>query len=143
VAIDGERILRPNKWRLVPHLLLSLAFLAIGIRMIRDGAAGGWFVAIGFGMTAAALVFLLRSQGSYLQLAPDRFTVRSLVSLRSYRWQDIERFAVMPFGLSKLVGFTVAPGHRETIPDTYGMPPQELADLMNEWRDRHSFRESR
>ncbi len=144
---DNERTLRPEKWKLVPFLLLSLAFAVIGIRMLRDGMAGGWFAVIGFGMSSAALALMLLSRNGDLHLDPDRFTIRSVFGIRSYRWRDIERFAVTPFGIFKTVAFTVIPrrpsatdgsGGTETLPDTYGMPPEDLADLMNEWRDRHA-----
>jgi hypothetical protein len=142
-----ERILRPDKWKLVPFLLLSLAFAVIGIRIVREGSASGWLAVIGFSMSSAALAVMLLSRSGDLRLDADRFTIRSVFGVRSYRWRDIERFVVAPFGFFKIVAFTPIPqrrgatahgGVKETLPDTYGMPAEELADLMNQWRERHA-----
>ena len=142
-----ERILRPDKWKLVPFLLLSLAFAVIGVRIVREGSASGWLAVIGFSMSSVSLAVMLLSRSGDLRLDADRFTIRSVFGVRSYRWCKIERFIVAPFGFFKIVAFIPTPRRhvvtndsqvKETLPDTYGMPAQELADLMNEWRNRHA-----
>jgi hypothetical protein len=68
------------------------------------------------------------------------------------RWEDVDEFDVLrPFGLRELVVFRMAKGHTEAVkapahpvlvsgcdgclPDTYRMHGQDLARLLNGYRD--------
>jgi hypothetical protein len=149
----NQRLLKPCRWKFAIPAIFSLIFMAAGIRMVSDGTAAGWPVAIGFGVAAASLAIMGHPRSGFLRLDPDRLTVCSLFRVSSYRWDDIEAFDVVRFGLYRLVAFTLfeqggghgdhtprpaaaISGYDGALPDTYGMRAEELALLLNEWRLR-------
>jgi hypothetical protein len=71
----------------------------------------------------------------------------------SYLWEDVARFGVVLVGHRRKVGFhyahttamsspfraavtTQLGGYEAALPSTFGMDPEDLALLMNEWRGR-------
>ncbi|HET9789479.1 MAG TPA: hypothetical protein VFP47_20255, partial [Pyrinomonadaceae bacterium] len=85
---------------------------------------------------------------------PKGFTVRTLYRSEKYRWAEVERFGVTRIGGNKMVGFDFSreydkhhvgrqvaagiSGYEGALPDTYGMKPERLAELLNEWKARRS-----
>lgn len=120
--------------------------------MIYSHRQGGWFVAIVFGLGSLVFAVQLLPGSSYLLLEPDGFTVRTLYRLQKYRWAEVERFGVTRIGGNKTVAFDFSgqygkdrvarqvaagiSGYEGTLPDTYGMKPEQLAELLNEWKAR-------
>jgi hypothetical protein len=135
-------------------LALCLAFTFIGGWMIYSQRQGGWFVAIVFGLGSLVFTFQLLPDSSYLLLGPKGFTVRTLYRSEKYRWVEVERFGVTRIGGNKMVGFDFSSeygkhqvgrqvaagisGYEGALPDTYGMKPERLAELLNEWKARQS-----
>jgi hypothetical protein len=139
-----SRFFKPKRLQLIPCLVFLLACCAYGVRMIAGGNDWGWVVAVGFGLGAGALGFVLLPNSSFLRLDPEGFTIRANFRERVYRWKDIDAFAVVPFGMFKLVAFSganafAASGHPRlggALPDTYGMRAEDLATTLEEWRVR-------
>ena len=145
-------ILRPSKIRMGLFLAICLAFTVGGGWMIYGDREGGWFVAIVFGLGSLVFAAQLLPDSSYLLLGPDGFTVRTLYRSQKYRWAQVERFGVTRIGGNKTVAFDFSreyrkyhvarqvaagiSGYEGTLPDTYGMKPERLAELLNEWKAR-------
>lgn len=122
--------------------------------MIYDDRGAGWFVAITFGLGSLVFILQLLPNSSTLLLEPDGFTVRSLYRSHKYKWDDISHFAVTRIGVNKMVAFDFSgsyekgqrarqlsaglSGYEGALPDSYGMKPEHLAQLLNEWKSRYS-----
>lgn len=133
-------------------LAVCLAFTVGGGWMINDHREGGWFVAIVFGLGSLVFALQLLPDSSYLLLGPDGFTVRTLYRTQKYRWAQVEHFGVTRIGGNKTVGFDFSSkygkyhvgrqvaagisGYEGSLPDNYGMKPERLAELLNEWKAR-------
>jgi hypothetical protein len=133
-------------------LALCLAFTVVGGWMIYGRRPAGWFVAVLFGLGSLVFALQLLPGSSYLLLEPDGFTVRTLYRSQKYGWAEVERFGVTRIGGNKTVAFDFSSqygkyrvarqvaaglsGYEGTLPDTYGMKPERLAELLNEWKAR-------
>jgi hypothetical protein len=148
LVLPGTR--PPTLWREVG---LSLAFVAGGVWLIRTGDAGGWLVLGFFGLCAVLALLVPLATRNHLRLDPDGFTVATPVLTRSYRWAEVDRFFAVGAGGSGSVGFDLAAasprrrggsqrltrrlfGYDDALPQTYGMPPERLAALLNRWKAR-------
>jgi len=134
--------------------LLSLLFVLGGIWMIRDGATAGYFCAGFFAL--GLLVFPLRfhPKAAYLRLAPEGFTFCALFRTATVPWTQICEFRPTCVGGLNTVGWNYTPdyqparrvrrivnflcGCEATLPDTYGMKPQDLAALMESLRQQYA-----
>jgi hypothetical protein len=151
-------VLRPSKRRAVLYLLLCLALTVMDVFVIVGGGKViGWFGVVFFGAGVLIFVVQLIPGASYLHLAPDGFVVCSL--FRKWpviRWEDVSEFQVasVPPSRMKMIVFDWAQapkpqlrkinralvGAGDALPDTYGLEPQELADIMNDWRSAFTGR---
>jgi hypothetical protein len=95
-----------------------------------------------------ATIFSITGIASGIQLIPgsaglwlDRrgFTFRMFWVDRRREWKEITPIMSSQVGLLQMVGFNRkddAPNKpREVLPDTYGISANELAEIMNHWRD--------
>lgn len=130
--------------------LVCLVFVMGGVWMVRSGEAEGYFVAgfFGLGLPVAALQFHPRA--AYLELREDGFTFCGLFRAHSVRWADVREFGVMDVSGNLMVGWNFTAdyarsgrarvvaktltGYEAALPDSYGMKPRELADVMESLR---------
>jgi hypothetical protein len=147
-SFPGPVRLTPSrgKWALV--LLACIGFTAIGAAMIDAGDIRGWLV--GFftlGIPIAAVMLLPGAGG--LVLDGEGFDVISLYRTHRCRWTDTGGFMVAT-SPRKMVVYdsltsrsgvlaqfnTGITGRNAGLPDTYGLKPETLAELMTRWRER-------
>jgi hypothetical protein len=145
-------VLKPSRKKWTAVLLVSATFAGIGILMIRDGDGWGWVAAVLFGL--GVLVSVLNLAGTQsLILTPSGFVLKSLLGKRTYRWSDIEQFYVAAVGVVTQVGWSYRPtyegdiharrlnralgGPEAGLGDTFGMGGEDLARLMNAWRNHY------
>jgi hypothetical protein len=112
----------------------------------------GWAAVIFFGIAAILLLVRLITKNE-LSLSPEGFTVTNLGRTATTPWTHVESFGVMsPGGRARIVGYNFVEGlggvagmrraarsrmgYEALLPDTYGLKPEELARLMNDWRER-------
>lgn len=147
---EGGLRLRPSpkKWLVV--LAIAIAFTVLGAMMVADGAPGGWFATIFFGLCAGVALVVLVPGSMYLDLRRDGFETSHLFRRRRYAWSEVGRFTAVDVVSRPMVVFDrlgAAPsrlgklnaavaGANDALPDTYGMDASELADLMNAARER-------
>lgn len=117
--------------------------------MIRNGEGWkGWLAAVFFGICTLAFLITLIPGSSYLKLNTENFEVCSLFRKHEVRWDSVSEFGVFrlePGGT--FVGYNFRPGaehpsgirrfnqglsgYEAGLPDTYGMKPDELAEVLN------------
>jgi len=131
---------------------MTAAFTAGGVLMIMSGELLGWFVAVVFGLCVLVFTVSLLPGANCLRVGPNGFTIRSLFRSHSYRWSDVRGFGVGRVGVKWMVVFdftdefqgtprlrkisVALAGHEGALPDSYGMPLEALAELLNEYRDQ-------
>jgi len=136
------------KWLMV--LAGCLAFTLIGIWMVLDGEWLGWFPLVFFGLGVLAAAALLIRPGS-LQLDEKGFEFRNLIRRTRATWRDTAGFVPVnvPTTNTVVVGYNdvnaagrIAElnrsliGRNAALPDTYGLAPEALAELISRWRER-------
>ena len=152
MVAETELTLRPNRRRYLLNMALAAGFVAAGDLMIRKGDPRGWAGILFFGFGVIVYVLLLLPGSAYLRLDPTGFTVCSLFRAHSTGWFEVDSFEVARMRGRKLVVFNfsnlhrgqefvrkvaVAIGwHQGALPDTYGLSAEELAAIMNDWRQR-------
>jgi hypothetical protein len=133
-------------------MTLSAGFVAGSALMVREGDPVGWAGILFFGAGVIVFCLLLLPGSAYLKLDPAGFTVCSLFRAHSTRWYEVDSFEVGSIGRHKLVVFNFSNLHRGqefarklssaiggyegAPPETYGLSAQELAAMMNDWRQR-------
>jgi len=162
----NDELLRPRKGKWALILLASLAFVAVGVLMLRDPSAAddriwAYLSVVFFGLVAIVSVIQFVPNSSYLRLTSEGLTVRSMWRERSYRWADIERFGVAEVGLrgrrQKMVGLNFVAtyprsagiqtlsgwsqgltGFEGALPDNYGRAHADLASYLNALKEKYS-----
>jgi hypothetical protein len=101
------------------------------------------FALAAVGLVGALVYGLMLLPGSsYLEATPERLTISSAFRKRTYTWPEIESFYVDTIMAREVVKYRLGPGtneshaREETLPDTYGLPAQELADELDAFRRR-------
>ncbi len=148
----NELILRPTKYGGVFTIAVSSLFVYMGIGMIGQLPLMGWLTTVFFGLCLLVAVVQLWPGATSLKLTTEGFVVTSLFRSNFTRWQDVASFRPAHVGLRKMVVFDYVESHKKfafgkrlakglagnqaALPDTYGMTPKALAQLLNEWKDR-------
>ncbi len=143
--------------RLTPSNLRSaILFIAmliwLGIGFSRYLAVGGllWIGLSLVGLVGALVYGLMLLPGSsYLEATPERLTICTAFRKREYAWQQLGAFRVDTLLHKPVVKYEVmltggsepsqdeSTQREETLPDTYGLTPQEMADRLNTYRRRY------
>ena len=150
--------LKPELAKRLYFLTISFLFVPIGVCLILDGRACGWFVAPVFGIGVLVSALGLLPGCAYLELRPDGFEVCSLFRPWFCTWEETEVLGTFSMAHTRWVGIRFIPvfdrarilrrmnravaGLDGCLPDTYGMKAEELADLMRLWRDYHLSRKA-
>lgn len=157
---DDVLVLRPGrrKWILVG--LTCGTFTAILVALLLT--APGLLVVFGllfFGAGTAVSVLQLVPGAAYLRIGPQGFVAKGPLRTISHPWDEVEHFQVFEvstqYSTQSFVGFdlrdrvpsrqsfwqTMSRGMSGVdcgLPDNYGRDPQELADLLADYRERYA-----
>lgn len=147
-------LLRPSLAKAIVRFAACAMFAVIGALMLRDGEPMGWLVLGFFGLCALASLILLFPGASYLRLSSEGFEMRSLFRSHAQKWSDVAGFHAGRIARNAMVLIEYAPTYQRSrkarriaaeltgaegaLPDTYGRSAEELAQLLNEWRRRHT-----
>jgi hypothetical protein len=147
-------VIRADRKRAARFAVLSLLSVVTSVFMLRDGTMGsfGYYVAAFAAMSAVywATAFL---PNTYMELSPEGFTFQGGLRRFAYRWNDVEEFLVSGTGRGGSVCFNVSTlslrhnstlqrlhrdrtGFDDWVPKVFKLPPQDLADALNDWRSR-------
>lgn len=149
--------LRVSPLKMLALLLVSLAFVCIGLLMLHDQPIMGASSIAFFGLGVLVAVVSLLPGSSYLELNRDGFVVSTLYRKSFISWAQVKEFQTYRMQHSERVGWTYAPmagvasvgrrlsttlaGVEGGLPDNYGMKAEELAGLMNAQIQAHRDRE--
>jgi hypothetical protein len=152
-APPAELVLRPSRGRAIARFLfwLAVTILYIWLLVLYPDCFLMWALAVVCGLLALAALRRVFDQFSCLRLTANGFTVYDRAGVIAFGWSDIREFRVGARG--RMVLFDYASGSAETaaarkiavflaggdgaLPDLYNMTARELADLLNEWRQRY------
>jgi hypothetical protein len=162
-AYEAVLHLRPSPRRWLGVLAICLVFVGIGLGLPGEGATF-WIVNVvnpiffGLGALIALAQFVPGVNG--VSVDAEGLLIRSLGRRTRVGWGEVVGlFRPVRMPNQTLIGFDLAPpasegrlarmnratcGFHGALPDTYGMDPQDLADLLNRrlraWRAARSGR---
>jgi hypothetical protein len=132
----------------------SSVFVSIGLWLLPQQPFVALACIIFFGLCASVGLVGLLPNSSYLTLTEEGFLFASLFRKHFVSWSNVQSFAPVKIQLNCMVGWNYSPAFSESqclrgintavagveaaLPDTYGMPSEQLADLMNQLRDIHT-----
>ena len=140
--------LPPSRARWVFSLVSSIIIVSLNLYfVVQTTAVALWFFVVIFGLIGAMAGTQLIPGSAGLWLDRKGFTYRRFWRDNRREWDEISQVIPHQLGLFgsqiavlQMVGYHRkgdAPNKpREILPDTYGLPPAQLAILMNEWRER-------
>ena len=147
----AEVTLYPGRFKQLALAGLCGVFTAIGVLMVREDVAVGWFVAGCFALGTLVFLVQLLPGASYLRLTEDEMIFRALFRTTRLRWDHIEGFGTGKIGGNQMVVFNLsddAPGSKTgrrwsaaltgvdaALPDTYGRRAEDLAQLLTDWKN--------
>ena len=135
--LKGARV----RWLALSVAIAAFACLGLLIAVTASGSrVGGLLMAVGCG----ALAIFLAARGlapERLVLTPEGLTTISFGRPTTRRWTDVESFSVAPVRNNAIVTFEPDPraagGQGGFLPETYGLKADDLAALLNEWKQRY------
>ena len=148
-----ELILWPSRWRIWSRLLLLVTVTAFYIWLtVQYGDCWlTWLFAIAGGCLALAALRQVLDWHTCLRLTPRGFAMVDRLGPIFFAWQEIKCFRVdhrgrfvvfdyaessqRPSAARRTVQFLA--GGDGLLPYTYGLQAAELAQLLNEWRERY------
>lgn len=149
------RVLRSSRLKTAALLAGSIVAVIVGAAMVRSKEPYGWFV-LSFSALGVAVFLSIFLKPNRLEISEDGFTTVTLGRRWSVDWDQCGSFRTSSegpdtfyqgpgttrvvfdcdesqrsrlAGLAELLGGTTA-----ALPDTYGMSPAELAELLNRYR---------
>lgn len=148
--------LYPSKLKLTLLLLVSLVFVVTGIWIVNSGDVKGLLVVGFFGICLLVAVIQFHPKASYLHLSTEGFTVCSLFRSSFVSWQHVQEFGLISISSNTMVAWNYAPyyvaadraravsqalsGYEAALPDTYGLKPQHLTQLMSDLLSQYQVR---
>lgn len=146
----GPITLQRSRWKWIWLLLGCTGFVLIGAFIVSKGDWRGWPALAFFGLGIPVAVINLMPGASGLTLDKDGFTASSMFRGHRTAWRDASGFTVFKIGPHSMIAYDDAnakgkaiaganvalSGRNSGMPDTYGLSPAELVDLMTSWRER-------
>ncbi len=136
-------VIRTQRWRAVLHLAAVALLGALMSPLARtDWRANGlaWCLIVLFGILTAASLWELAWPGR-LVIGPEGFELRDLWRRRRWSWREARHFRPASNRFYRFVGFDQVKGagacrDAGDLVQDWELPPQALAALLNEARDR-------
>jgi hypothetical protein len=103
-----------------------------------------------FGVATLVFVIMILPGASAVCLNENGFDLTYFYRTKTFRWSEVDDFSIVTFRRRSVVEFNAAAlrhtvigkidaalGHRNwTLPSTYGLSADDLAELMTRWRKR-------
>ena len=144
------RTLRTKPISNIALLSVSVGFVGVGRWMVHEGQWSGWLIIGFFGVCALVAIALMLPGASYLRLNSEGFTMCCMYRSHTFKWSDVAEFDVSQiFGNTMVMmnfsdSYKASPSVRKfnvatvgfdgALPNSYGLKPEELADLMNRYK---------
>jgi hypothetical protein len=152
MVAETELTLRPNRRRYVLLLLSCIGFVVGALTARKSDPIIGWFGILFFGSGVIIFGLLLLPGSAYLKLDSAGFTFCTLFRAHSTCWYQVDSFQVARIAGRKMVVFnfsnlhpgqrvlrklsSTVSGYEAGLPETYGLSAEELAAMLNDWRER-------
>jgi hypothetical protein len=150
-----ETVILGARWKSALPLLISLAFVALGLSLSHGPAAKhvivGWLTVLFFGFCFLTGVLQLM-RPTRLRMTPQGFTIEMFPwRPRTVSWGDVDEFFLWTRRGAKLVAFSYVPGRAPdglitranravgaegALPAGLRVRPERLLELMQAWKDR-------
>lgn len=140
-------ILYPGKIKQTLLLICSLAFVVSGLSMVLNGQYLGFLPLIFFGLTGAISIINFIPKAAYLKIDENGIEMCSLYRKSFMPWQAVENFTSGWLLINRTVFFHLKPEvvqqnnlkiSKGSFPDTYGNSAKELAELLNNYKQKYS-----
>ena len=151
--------IKASKKKVIFMFLIGWVFVIIGLSLIKstEGFESfiGWIclIFLGTGGVIITAIQIFIPTCSYLELDCKGFTICYLFRKHSYNWDDINEFYVSVIHGNKMVSFDFSEkydkskvgrkaakfisGVESSLPDTFEIKPEELAELMFMYKARY------
>lgn len=138
-------ILRPGKLKNTILILISIAFICMGIALMEKNLWAAILIIFLFGISLIVFSINLIPNTSYLKVDKQGFEMKTLFRTTFIPWQAVSNFTTKQIFLNKLVMFDIDEKFLETskmkskqgaFPDTYGMSAKKLATLLNDYKNQ-------
>jgi hypothetical protein len=154
VQLPEEITLHPSrkKWGFIFTICALLCSCGVCLIWQQPGVKA-WAMVLFLAFGAAAGLTLLVSRKAYLTLYADRFEQSMLGRRLNYRWNQVSAFHVWQHQHHSVVCFDVVEdesvlgemnrglaGASGFLSDSFGLKADDLAELMNRFRDRSLMR---
>ena len=137
-----------SRKKAVGLFVIASVFVAIGVVMVADGVVFGWVAIVFFGLGVPLSIWQLVAPGS-LTIDETTLEVRHYWWVRRYRLAECDEFRRWDAGAELVVfDYHGEPrpgsgrwgkqhlGFTDSLPDTYGLGADALAELLNAARRR-------
>jgi hypothetical protein len=151
--MSDVRVFPASKKKAFVLLLISLAFVAIGVWMSSENPVMGWFIAAFFGLGILASGFMFLPGKVYLKLDSEGFEMGTGLKKSRTSWKDVDGFDLGAIKGAKMIAvfYNEAYEQQKTlrkvsaamagieggIPDNYAAPLTEVLAALNEWHARY------
>ena len=142
------QVFRSSRIRTLLAIPFFAGLAAVGALMTADQPLVGGALALLFGALALMSVVTLATGGVTLTLGRKGFELASWLRRQRVRWDEIEPVRVGQIRNAKVVGVSYLAGHPRSgmsramtgmdlsLGNQFGVPPEQICDAMNEWRER-------
>jgi len=137
--------LRPGKLKNTILILISIAFICMGISLIEKNLWVAVLIIFLFGISLIVFSINLVPNTSYLKIDERGLEMKTLFRTTFIPWQVVSGFTTKQIFLNKLVMFDIDEKFLEhskikskqgAFPDTYGMSAKKLAALLNDYKNQ-------
>lgn len=146
------KIFRPKKLKIALLLLVSIAFVAIGISMLEDEAVMGWAGIIFFGLCTIVFTLQFFPNASYIKLTDEGFEVKNLFRSNFTKWSHVKDFKKGEIHNSKMIFYNYTEAHKKwkkgkkvskfligregAVNSIYSISTDDLLDLMIAYKEK-------
>lgn len=137
--------LRPGKLKNIILILISIAFICMGIVLIDKNLWVAILTIFLFGISLIVFIINLIPNTSYLKIDERGLEIKSLFRTTFIPWQVVSGFKTKQIFVNRLVTFDINEKYLENskiksktgaFPDTYGMSAKKLAALLNDYKEK-------
>ncbi|MFY1045028.1 STM3941 family protein [Chryseobacterium sp. GP-SGM7] len=144
---NSPLLLKPSKIKSLILILISIAFIVLGILLLEKNMLIAMLNIVFFGIGLIIFIINQLPNASYLKIDERGIEMKNLFRITFIPWQAVNRFRTKYIFINKMVVFDIDPKLLENskmksktgaFPDTYGMSAQKLAELLNEYKNKFS-----
>lgn len=141
--------LRPGKLKNIILILISIAFICMGITLMERNLWAAILIIFLFSISLIIFSIHLIPNISYLKIDERGLEVKNLSRITFIPWQVVSGFTTKQIFLNKVVMFDIDERFLEqskvkskqgAFPDTYGMSAKKLAALLNDYKRQSNNR---